>query len=165
MEGKKSRGCKKLQSGPEQSGARLARPLMLPHPRSTWRYMWRHRCGDTGHCTQLQLVPVSRVQSNRLLQVWTKHRSRCHASRCRDLQRSPPRHCLTRSSVDTFPISPSADRYIPDKLRIRSPIQQTRLCQDDSMCICQQSELPLSGGAWVPASLVPLHSAQSQSDD
>ena len=134
--------------------------------------VWGHR-----PLHQLQLGPVSRGSScswcmchesragNRLLQVWTKHWSRCHASRCRDLQRSPPRHCLTRSSVDTFPISPSADRYIPDKLRIRSPIQQPWLCQDDSMCICQQPELPMSGGAWVPASLVPLHSAQSQSDD
>ena len=55
VEGKKSRGCKKLRSGPEHSGARL---LMLPHPRSTWRSMWRHRCGHRA-LHQLQLGPVS----------------------------------------------------------------------------------------------------------
>ena len=55
VEGKKSRGCKKLQSGPEHSGARL---LMPPHPRSTWRSMWRHRCGHRA-LHQLQLGPVS----------------------------------------------------------------------------------------------------------
>ena len=59
VEGKKSRGCKKLRSGPEHSGARL---LMPPHPRSTWRSMWRHRCGHRA-LHQLQLGPVSRGSS------------------------------------------------------------------------------------------------------
>ena len=59
VEGKKSRGCKKLRSGPEHSGARL---LMPPHPRSTWRSMWRHRWGHRA-LHQLQLGPVSlRIQ-------------------------------------------------------------------------------------------------------
>ena len=128
-------------------------------PSCSW-YMCHESPAAAGACVtriQLQLCHES-TAGNRLLQCWTEHWSRCHASRCRDPQRSPPCHCLIRSSVDTFPVPPSADRYIPDKLRIRSPTQQTWLCQDDSMCSCQQSELPIAGGAWVPTSLVPLQS-------